>query len=187
MHPDDIEEWRPVTRAPEYYEVSNLGRVRRAVFAPPPHSGPHNPGLVYRPVNNRKGYLYVSVSAGGRRMTFPVHRIVAETFLPPPPTAAHTVDHIDDNSLNNRADNLQWLTRQEQIHKAIRAGRLGTPNWEGLARRDWRIQRQSLTDEMVQIIRHAPKRFTYQDLADLFGVGIGTISRVMNSKVYKDI
>src|SRR6478609_5808442 len=41
---EDTEEWRPCTRAPETYEVSDFGRVRRALYAPPTPTGPNNPG-----------------------------------------------------------------------------------------------------------------------------------------------
>ncbi|MDG4901411.1 MULTISPECIES: HNH endonuclease [unclassified Mesorhizobium] len=44
-----------------------------------------------------------------------VHRIVALAFHGPAPSAGHVVDHIDTNRLNNRPDNLRWVTRLENI------------------------------------------------------------------------
>ena len=44
-----------------------------------------------------------------------VHRIVATAFHGPGPSAGHVVDHIDTNRLNNRPDNLRWVTRLENI------------------------------------------------------------------------
>jgi len=43
-----------------------------------------------------------------------VHRIVAFAFHPQP-TPKHVVDHIDTNRANNRAENLRWLTRLENV------------------------------------------------------------------------
>ena len=44
-----------------------------------------------------------------------VHRIVATAFHGKAPSDQHVVDHIDTNRQNNRPENLQWLTRLENI------------------------------------------------------------------------
>jgi hypothetical protein len=44
-----------------------------------------------------------------------VHRIVATAFHGPCPSAEYVVDHIDTNRQNNRADNLRWVTRLDNI------------------------------------------------------------------------
>lgn len=56
-----------------------------------------------------------------------VHRVVACAFHGQPPSDQHVVDHIDTNRRNNRAENLRWVTRLENIllnpatHKKILA------------------------------------------------------------------
>lgn len=52
-----------------------------------------------------------------------VHRIVAETFLPNPNNLP-TVNHKDGNKLNNRLDNLEWMTRSDNQQHAIKTGLL---------------------------------------------------------------
>lgn len=44
-----------------------------------------------------------------------VHRIVATAFCGEKPSPEYVVDHIDTNRLNNRAENLRWVTRLENI------------------------------------------------------------------------
>lgn len=46
--------------------------------------------------------------------THVVHRIVAFAFHEQP-SDKHVVDHIDTNRRNNRAENLRWVTRLENV------------------------------------------------------------------------
>ncbi|MEQ1723317.1 MAG: HNH endonuclease signature motif containing protein [Pseudobdellovibrio sp.] len=44
-----------------------------------------------------------------------VHKIVATAFYGEKPSSVHVVDHIDTNRGNNRAENLRWVTRLENL------------------------------------------------------------------------
>lgn len=44
-----------------------------------------------------------------------VHHIVATAFHGEQPSPAHVVDHLDTNRRNNRAENLRWVTRLENL------------------------------------------------------------------------
>ena len=44
-----------------------------------------------------------------------VHKIVATAFHGEQPSTGHVVDHIDTNRRNNRAENLRWVTRLENL------------------------------------------------------------------------
>lgn len=52
------------------------------------------------------------------------HRVCALAFIPRP-FNADDVDHINNDKLDNRAENLQWLTHKENIRKMFKekAGR----------------------------------------------------------------
>lgn len=67
-----------------------------------------------------KGYFQTTLSihvdgACGGMTTVALHRIVAFTFLGPPPSPSHTVDHLDRVRENNRAENLKWVPTHEQL------------------------------------------------------------------------
>jgi hypothetical protein len=53
-----------------------------------------------------KGYMHIGSHV--------VHRIVALAFHEQP-SKQHIVDHIDTNRRNNRADNLRWITRLDNV------------------------------------------------------------------------
>ena len=56
---------------------------------------------------DHRGYLFIS--------GVQVHRIVATAFHGEAPSDQHVIDHIDTNRMNNRPENLRWVTRLENI------------------------------------------------------------------------
>ena len=96
------EYWRPIQGYKGKYLVSNLGRIK---------SLKHLKARILHTFINNKGYERVCLSKDGEAHHFLVSRLVAEAFCPnPDPDNATTVDHIDHDTRNNRADNLRWLS-----------------------------------------------------------------------------
>ena len=80
-------------------QVSSLGRVRS-------YSGIVSYG--------RKMNGYQNVRIGSK--PYLIHRLVADAFLPPQASTKHNeVNHKDGNGTNNHVDNLEWVTRAQNI------------------------------------------------------------------------
>lgn len=98
--------WKTLPEFP-FYQVSNTGKVKML-----------NKGVwENRPAHNSNGYLVVRIkNRRGEWHNVAVHRLVAMAFVPKPPSDEKLeVNHIDENKANNRADNLEWVTRSQNI------------------------------------------------------------------------
>lgn len=87
------EKWRPV-KCHSAYEVSNNGRIARVL-----------------PDGSRKirktDKLNGTIVAKGRRIS--IARIVAETWISPPPRQDAVIYHINGDKTDNRVGNLIWI------------------------------------------------------------------------------
>lgn len=78
------------------------------------------------PRDNGKGYKMIELKNSGIRKRWYIHRLIA-TYFVPNPNNYKEVNHIDGDKSNNRADNLEWSTRQENNKHSYRVlGRKST-------------------------------------------------------------
>lgn len=75
------------------------------------------------PSPNSDGYPSVRLTVDGKRTRLAVHRLVARQFLPPRPSSAHEVRHLDGDKTNNHVSNLAWGTPKENADDRTRHGR----------------------------------------------------------------
>lgn len=110
------EEWRKIEWTNGLYEVSSLGRVRSKW-------GKCGAYKVLKPtiIKNSGGRLKVKIYTEGKSRDYKIHRLVAEAFIPNPENKPE-VNHIDGNPSNNNVDNLEWVTRRENIQHSWDTG-----------------------------------------------------------------
>lgn len=99
--------WKPIAGYEGIYEVSSFGRIRSVVN-----------GLLLTS-DEARGYLRVTLFRNGVRNRQPVHRLVAQAFIPNP-CDKPSINHKDEDKSNNRVDNLEWCTPKENCNHGNR-------------------------------------------------------------------
>lgn len=109
-----LELWIRVRGFPKY-EVSNFGRVKSYQYGRP---------RILRPEIDKYGYARVVLCNNGIQSRRLIHRLVAEHFKElPDDYETLTIDHLNGNKLDNRPENLEWVTSSENLRRAHRDGR----------------------------------------------------------------
>lgn len=166
-------EWEPITGYEGYYEVSNLGDIKRIVT----YKG--KPILrILKPQDDGSGYMKVRLYKQGKSKFFRVHRVVMRAFIGECPEN-NEVNHKDGDRANNSLDNLEYMTKSENNMHMYRV--------LGYKRRF--INRKHLTKSQVIQIRelYATNEYSQVDLAEKFGMNRNTISNIVRRISWKHI
>lgn len=90
------------------YSVSNLGRVRN-----------DNTDYILKPhVHKKTKYHMVPLTINGKTKLFSLSRMVATLFIPNP-NNYEEVDHVTCDRYRNEAHNLEWVTHEENMRRAL--------------------------------------------------------------------
>lgn len=121
--------WKDVAGYEGLYQVSSEGRVKSLARVVIRNNGQKLPikERILKPAFNGRGYLIVDLCDGGKRKHFKVHRLVCQAFHENPDNKPQ-VNHIDEDTTNNRASNLEWVTAKENVNHGTRTKRMAKTN-----------------------------------------------------------
>ena len=142
-------------------------------------------GKVLNQYDNGAGYLSVRVgnkfSAKGEKFSVLryVHRLVAECFIPNPDNLPQ-VNHKDCNKSNNSVDNLEWISKAENIQHSHASGRM---------EKRYKIGTINIlsVDEVIECYTRVKNGEGVNAVAVSMGKPRTTISSIMNKRSRRDI
>jgi hypothetical protein len=175
--------WKDIPGYEGFYQVSNMGSVRRKSrkvnSAVKQHKG-------YRLLtekacaitDNGRGYKITSFKVSGVRKNHYVHRLVAEAFLP---NHNHLpqVNHIDGDKSNNQASNLEWISDRANRDHAVRTNLMKFGEGSHASK---------LTEEQVVYIlnqHHINPELNKTQLAKQFNIHSPEITRIVTGKRWR--
>ena len=160
------ERWRWVAGYEGRYMVSDQGRLIAV-----PTDG--RDGVTMAPrISN--GYIKATLSRNGEPESVGMHRLVARAFCPGY-RAGLEVNHKNGDKADNRAENLEWVTRSEnELHKS-RVLKVGHEHRR--ARR--------FTDDQIREIRTSS--IGTRPIARMFGVTPTAIRQIRTRKSYQEV
>ena len=127
MNEDEEEKWRDIAGYEGMYQISNLGRVksleRQMKLNLNKDKNMIKKEKILKPGKTgiRHNYLGVELLKKSKQKHKYIHRLVAETFIPNPENKP-CIDHINGRKLDNRANNLRWVTYKENNNYAQQNG-----------------------------------------------------------------
>ena len=184
------EVWRPVKGYEGLYEVSDLGNIRSLDRYIETKKGKcFRKGRLRKPFISHAGYKLVSLCS----KKYLVHRIVAEAFCENPDRERfNVVDHINTDTLDNRAINLRWCDTAGNLANPISRER----RLNGIRRSitPEKFEKANITkaaniakrpyDYIIGIGRNGePLHFrSVKEAAEYLGVGLNALYNIMNGR-----
>lgn len=172
-----MEQWKPVhiDFYSNYYEVSNTGLVKSCERKISRFRGNsiyerYEGNRILSPGVKRDGYKIVILQKEKIKKTCSVARLVAEAFIPNPENKPE-VNHINGNKIDNRIENLEWVTRSEQQKHAFTTGLNSNKGKNAL----------TTDNDVHEILVLRLQGFTHKSIGEIFGLAISTSCKICKS------
>ena len=159
--------WKDIPNYEGMYQVSNLGRVR---------TFKRGKKIIMR-LSEDKGYFRLGLRNGVKQKRMFVHRLVALSFLG---QSDLQVNHKNGIKTDNRLENLEYCTASQNRRHAFDTGLQNPVKGED-------HYASKLTEDQVIEIKYGHKGKTQREIACIYGIAQGLVSRIRRGLSWKHI
>lgn len=173
---ENDEIWKTIEGYKDLYMVSNLGNVRSLIY-----------NKLLKPRITRHGYINAMLYKYGIAKSYAVHRLVASAFCDRRLFTTE-VNHKNGIKYDNRAENLEWMTHQENSQYSFdcldateRRKNLS------LAKQGSKHPNSKLNEDTVKLIKEIKEfypNYTDKEIGKRFGVHRKTINDILTHRTW---
>jgi hypothetical protein len=171
------EEWKCFSVDGLNYYVSSYGRIKneRRTIIDSPCNGivrhrTYNPKIM-KGVIDKYGYVKIDL----KHHLFAVHRLVCKYFFG---DSNLEVNHKNGDKTDNRLENLEYCTRTENMRHAFATGLNKSPYPIATQKASLAKRKVSENQELEIYNLYSTGKYTYKELALMFGVDSSSIGRI---------
>lgn len=169
-----MEEWKQVTGYEGFYSISSHGRLRRDAGGKGTVAG-----LILKPRMTKDGYVKYALTKDCIQTAHFAHRLVYLAFVGPLAPEMQ-VDHLNQCKDDNRVENLEQVSRLENMQRSFRAGR-------NMAKGE-RNTRAKITEDIVRSIREMRScGHKYTEIGRRHGLSKHHISQIVLRKCWAHV
>lgn len=183
MENTTVEIWKDIPGYEGCYQVSSFGRIkgiRRDVIKKNGKPYKIKERMLNPSKQGRGKYLYVSIGLNRKiRKNKTLHSLICTTFNGPR-LKGKECNHIDGNKYNNRPENLEWITKEENLNHQ---------RFNKLFRHGENVKWSVLKEKDVLEIRKNKViyRGLLSELAKKYKVSCASIKDVFTGKTWKNV
>ena len=179
------EKWKSVIGYEGYYEVSNLGRVKRLTKTIScGRFRIKRKGRVLKTAKyDKSGHLSVNLSKEGVRKNHAVHRLVAKAFIPNPRNLPQ-VNHINNIKGDNRSVNLEWITL---VGNLLHGYKILPAHMRNLYRGEQNLNAKVKANDVRRMRELSKQGISNAELGRVYGLDTSSVWRAVNGDTWKNI
>lgn len=180
----DEEIWGELKDYPNY-AVSNYGRIKRIKRGIRYKN--RNVGLILKQYLTKEGYLqvFLCLNKQGTYKGKYIHQLVLETFTEKP-SQKYEPNHKNGIKTDNKLDNLEWVTRKENLIHASKLGLLPKEHpWaKGKLPPNTKLKREEVL-EIKKLLKI--NNLTHKEISKKYNIGRATITAINMGIIWKTI